>query len=128
MSMLIANASMSATIFGWWELVLVLAVILVLLLAKRLPELARGVGEGMREFRKASDDVAEDVGKSLGGIHGKPAAQALTPDNQTAELYDPVAFKDKDGKGNPKQNWFRAWHRFWRLIWRVLISLLRISG
>ena len=33
---------------------------------------------------------ASDAGRSVGGIYGKAAAQALTPDNQVAELYDPA--------------------------------------
>ncbi len=74
-----------ATILGGWELVLILAVFLILLAAKRLPEIMRGLGHGMSEFGRELDRQAHEAGKSAGGISGKPAAEALTPDNQTAE-------------------------------------------
>ena len=84
---------------GGWETVLILAVGLLLFGAKRLPDLWRGLRLGIRNFKKATKDVAagldkeaSDAGESLGGIYGKPAAQALTPDNRTAELYDPAVF------------------------------------
>ena len=38
---------------GPWEILLVLIVVLVLFGAKRLPELARGLGLGINEFRDA---------------------------------------------------------------------------
>ena len=79
---------MLAAILDGWELVLVLSVVLILFGAKHLP----GLACGLRQFRKASDDIAHEAGESLGGIYGKPAAEALTPDNQTAELCDPAAF------------------------------------
>ena len=84
---------------GAAEIILILAVVLILFGAKKLPELARGLGEGISQFGKATrdvinaaDDEASDAGRSLGGIYGKPAAQALTVDNQVAELYDPAVF------------------------------------
>ena len=41
-------------IFGGWEIVLILAVVLLLFVAKRLPDLAEGLGKGWDEFYKAS--------------------------------------------------------------------------
>jgi len=56
----------------------------------------RGLRRGIREFERASKNIGNgidqagfDAGKSLGGIHGKAAFEALTEDNQTVELYDP---------------------------------------
>lgn len=43
-----------------WEIVAVLAVVLLLFGAKRLPNLARGLGQGIREFRKSSADDPQD--------------------------------------------------------------------
>jgi sec-independent protein translocase protein TatA len=39
-----------------WEIVALLAVVLLIFGAKKLPELARGLGQGIREFRKSSTD------------------------------------------------------------------------
>ena len=46
---------------GPWEILLVLIVILVLFGAKRLPELARGLGLGINEFRDAVDSSRKEV-------------------------------------------------------------------
>jgi len=50
---------MFAGILGGWEIVLILAVVLLLFGARKLPELARGLGQGIREFKKASRDVID---------------------------------------------------------------------
>jgi sec-independent protein translocase protein TatA len=39
-----------------WEIVAILAIVVVLFGAKRLPELARGLGQGIREFKKGSSE------------------------------------------------------------------------
>jgi sec-independent protein translocase protein TatA len=95
---------------GGGEVVLILAMVLILFCAKWLPEIARGLGEGGSEFLKAtkkvSDEIDEasiDAGRSVGGIYGKPAAQALTPDNLVAELYDPAVLQKN--QPTPKPRW-----------------------
>ena len=50
---------------GGSELFLILLVILIFFGAKKLPELAKGLGQGIREFRKAAKDVQEEVGKEV---------------------------------------------------------------
>ena len=39
---------------GGWEVILILAVVMVLFGARKLPELAKGLGQGIKEFKKAS--------------------------------------------------------------------------
>ena len=46
---------------GYPELFLILLFILVFFGAKKLPDLARGLGEGIREFKKAVRDVQDQV-------------------------------------------------------------------
>jgi sec-independent protein translocase protein TatA len=46
---------------GLPELVLIVVVILLLFGAKKIPELAQGLGKGVKEFRKAMKDVQEKV-------------------------------------------------------------------
>lgn len=84
-------------------MVLIVAVILVIFLAKHIPKIGRGFGNGLSAFRKACDEQAHEAGRSLGGIHGKPAAQALTPDNRTAELYDPAVFHKEERQRRAKK-------------------------
>lgn len=44
---------------GTQEILLILLIILILFGGKKLPELARGLGHSLREFKKASHDVDE---------------------------------------------------------------------
>ena len=118
------NEQLALMGLGGGEIILIAALVLVLFGAKKLPEIGNGLGEGFRQFRKATcavskefDQGARDAGESFGGIYGKPAVQALTPDNQTAELYDPAAFNHPDGTRRiRKRNWFGGWRRVWRLL------------
>ena len=45
------------------EIILIVLVIIVFFGAKKIPEIAKGLGEGIREFRKAARDVQSEVGK-----------------------------------------------------------------
>jgi len=56
---------------GGSELFLILLVILVFFGAKKLPELAKGLGQGIREFRKAAKDVQDEVEKEVKKIDDK---------------------------------------------------------
>jgi sec-independent protein translocase protein TatA len=46
---------------GAGELLIIVLVILILFGSKKIPELAQGIGKGMREFKKALNDVQEDI-------------------------------------------------------------------
>ena len=46
---------------GGWEWVVVILAILLLFGAKRIPELARGLGTGIKEFKKATREVTEEI-------------------------------------------------------------------
>ena len=47
--------------FGVWELLIILVIVMILFGAKRLPDLAKGLGQGITEFKKAQKDgVVED--------------------------------------------------------------------
>ena len=53
---------------GWWEIVIIAVVALVLLGGKKIPEFMRGVGEGVRGFKEGIDGVKKDIettGKTL---------------------------------------------------------------
>jgi TatA/E family protein of Tat protein translocase len=45
---------------GMPELLLILALALIVLGPKKLPELARALGKGMAEFRKATDELKDE--------------------------------------------------------------------
>ena len=59
--MILSHYQLSFFNLGPWEILLVLIVILVLFGAKRLPELARGLGLGINEFRDAVDSSKKEI-------------------------------------------------------------------
>jgi sec-independent protein translocase protein TatA len=46
---------------GGWEILLILTVILIFFGAKKIPELARGLGKGMREFKDATKEIKDEI-------------------------------------------------------------------
>lgn len=46
----------AALVPGGWELVLILAIVLLLFGGAKLPSLAKGLGQSIKEFKKASKD------------------------------------------------------------------------
>lgn len=117
------SIAMFAIHLGGGEVVLIIAVILIISGAKRIPNIMLDLRKGISHFREACDDVAHDAGRSLGGIYGKPAAQGLTPDNRTAELYDPAVFHKQDPPRRAKlRRWFLGWFRKLQTIWHRIVS------
>lgn len=51
---------------GFWEILLILVLALLLFGGKKLPELARSLGKAMREFRSGMNDLSDDEAKSAG--------------------------------------------------------------
>ncbi|MGR3812154.1 Sec-independent protein translocase subunit TatA/TatB [Jiulongibacter sp. NS-SX5] len=52
---------------GGTEIFVILFVILLFFGAKKLPELARGLGKGIKEFKDATNDVKENIEKAAKG-------------------------------------------------------------
>ena len=46
---------------GLWEIMLVLAVALIIFGPAKLPELGRSIGNGLKEFRKATKDLKDSI-------------------------------------------------------------------
>ncbi|HEX9048859.1 MAG TPA: twin-arginine translocase TatA/TatE family subunit [Verrucomicrobiae bacterium] len=68
---------------GGWEVILILAVVLILFGAKKLPELAKGLGSGIKEFKKASREVTEEIQNAANDNPPPPAPKI--PANTTAQ-------------------------------------------
>jgi sec-independent protein translocase protein TatA len=45
---------------GMWQIVVIVLIVLLLFGGRKIPELMRGVGQGMKEFKKATSDDADD--------------------------------------------------------------------
>ena len=46
---------------GPWELLLIFLAVLLIFGAKRIPEIARGLGKGIREFKDATSDIKREL-------------------------------------------------------------------
>jgi sec-independent protein translocase protein TatA len=76
---------------GAQELIVVLLIVLLLFGAKKLPELARGLRQAVREFQKSNDEFSDELhkaGKSETNVaksHVKPAQSTVArTENQPA--------------------------------------------
>lgn len=61
---------------GGWEMVVIALVILLLFGAKKLPELAKGLGQGIREFKGAVNGVKDEL---------KDAQDSVESDNDPSD-------------------------------------------
>lgn len=46
-------------IMGHWEILIVVLIVVILFGSKKIPELFKGVGQGMKEFKKATEEEKE---------------------------------------------------------------------
>ncbi len=46
---------------GGWEVLIIILVLLIFFGAKRIPELARGLGKGIREFKDATKEIKDEI-------------------------------------------------------------------
>ena len=56
-----ANPTLALFNLGGSELILILALVIIMFGAKKLPELARGMGQGIKEFKKATKEVSDEM-------------------------------------------------------------------
>jgi len=69
---------------GLRELLLILLIVLILFGAKKVPELAKGLGSGLREFKKAAKELETDIGdaKSASSDVKPPAGGSSASDDK----------------------------------------------
>src|SRR6266542_6304844 len=68
---------------GGGEIILILALVLILFGAKKLPELAKGLGTGIKEFKKATRDVNDELQKAIEDDPVPPPPRKLPPPSNT---------------------------------------------
>ena len=66
-------------LFQGWDGFILLVIVLLLFGAKRLPELARGLGSAINEFNKAKDDVQRQISQAAEPPPVAPAPVVPTP-------------------------------------------------
>jgi sec-independent protein translocase protein TatA len=67
------NVMLALFNLGGGEIILILALVLILFGAKKLPELAKGLGQGIKEFKKATREVTDEVQSSMDETTPQPA-------------------------------------------------------
>ena len=88
---------------GAGELVVILLVIVMFFGADKIPEMARGLGKGMRQFKDATGSIQREIEKSI--TESERAANTATPTTETPKPETPqvkppensVAQKPADG-------------------------------
>jgi sec-independent protein translocase protein TatA len=74
---------------GWPETIFILVVVVLLFGAKKLPELARGLGQSLGEFKKARDEFERQLHSSTTEVELKTPAEKQ-PSPQTPQGSVPV--------------------------------------
>jgi TatA/E family protein of Tat protein translocase len=75
------NELLALSMPGGPEIVFILVIVLLLFGAKKLPELARGLGQSLGEFKKARDEFEREIQKSTPQIESK---------DSTVEIKEPA--------------------------------------
>jgi len=77
---------------GHWPFLLILLVIVLIIWGPgKLPELGSGMGKAIREFRKASTDVKDQIVQATATEPAQPQAQAPAPQSPAPTVQQPVA-------------------------------------
>ena len=108
-------------LFGGPDMIIILIVVLLLFGAKKLPELARGLGQSLNEFKKAREDVEHEIRNGQQDVQAReaanrqpynpaPPAQALPAptapsevalQQQIAELQEKLRMAEEEKKHTP---------------------------
>lgn len=78
--------------FGGYEIVLIIVAILLLFGGKKIPELARGLGKGVKEFKDAAEDSGlkqdlKDIASEVGDL--KDSVDKVNPKKALDDLKQP---------------------------------------
>lgn len=76
---------------GGGELMLIMVVVLLLFGGKKLPELARGLGKGIREFKDASEGVKREIHRNINAVNPDVDPEPNVSDHNSSA--DPVSPK-----------------------------------
>lgn len=67
---------------GGGEIFLILAVVLILFGARKIPELAKGLGQGIKEFKKATRDVQDELHSAMEDTPAPPPQKKIAATTQ----------------------------------------------
>jgi len=73
--MLVANSLLMISMPGGSEWILIILVVLLLFGGKKIPELMRGMGRGIREFQDAKNNVKQEIEEGMKEKEKAPTSQ-----------------------------------------------------
>jgi sec-independent protein translocase protein TatA len=86
---------------GGGEIVLIMLVALLLFGGEKLPELARGLGKGIRDFKDASEGVKREIANQIDSYENKkPEAPVVSTESETPAAPHEVANLDHLAEGH----------------------------
>lgn len=86
---------------GGPEMILIFLVVLLLFGGKKLPELARGLGKGLREFKDASDGIKREIHNNINSVN--EAAEQVKSEVRSAADYIDTETSAVTGYTNPDE-------------------------
>jgi len=101
---------------GTQEMILIVIVALVLFGGKKLPEIARGLGRGIREFKDASDDIKREISDQINNfdkeldvtVEDKPTSQQAIAANIAGEISDRAETNGQDEENKEEKKAYPA--------------------
>lgn len=86
---------------GGGEMMLILGAVLLLFGGKKMPELARGLGKGIREFKDASEGVKREIHRNINSVGIVDDINDIVNDNSRHHPTDEVAAVETTGHHEP---------------------------
>ena len=75
---------------GPFEIILIFLVILLVFGAKRIPEIARGLGKGIREFKQATTEIKNELTVDTNQIRAQPPSHSTAPRTDSYQQAQPA--------------------------------------
>ncbi|MFO1457925.1 MAG: twin-arginine translocase TatA/TatE family subunit [Verrucomicrobiota bacterium] len=88
---------------GSTEILVIAVVVLVLFGAKKVPELMKGVGTGIKEFKKASRDVQDELHRAMDEVDRTPPSPPQPPAAPSATVPKPDPDAHAHGSERPPE-------------------------
>ncbi len=79
---------------GLQEMIVIFLIVLLLFGAKKIPELARGIGKGMGEFKKAKEDFESEI--KAGEVEGKSEWEKKPAEKPAQKPAEETSAKSED--------------------------------
>jgi sec-independent protein translocase protein TatA len=70
---------------GGWELVILFLIVLLVFGAKRIPEIAQGLGKGIKEFKNATRDLNKEIDSAVNQPDDSSSSSASTSEEANSQ-------------------------------------------